>query len=85
MCVCRAQIQVLRPVHWLHPRAVMLTVLYESLTRDPHICNNIPRRLRGLLEFHRTMICYDEPVAAEADEEGDIFHGAQEEPEVRMP
>lgn len=65
LCAPAAQIQVLRPVHWLHPRAVMLTALYESLTSDPAIRGHIPPRLRDLLEFHRTLIRYtDEPAAS---------------------
>jgi hypothetical protein len=60
------QIQVLRPVHWLHPRAVMLTALYESLTSDPAIRGHVPPRLRDLLEFHRTLIRYTDGPAASA-------------------
>ena len=73
-----AQIQVLRPVHYLHPRAVMLVTLYESLTGDPHICNNIPPRLLELLEYHRTLVLYDDD-----DIMREIFHGAVEQQQVR--
>ncbi|EIE19526.1 hypothetical protein COCSUDRAFT_67679 [Coccomyxa subellipsoidea C-169] len=59
------QIQVLYPVHWLHPRAVMLQVLYDSLMGDPWIAPRVPPRLLDLLEYHRTLIFYDN----EEDEE----------------
>ncbi|BDA46495.1 hypothetical protein COCOBI_08-5880 [Coccomyxa sp. Obi] len=54
------QIQVLYPVHWLHPRAVMLQVLYDSLLGDPYIAPRVPPRLLDLLEYHKTLIYYDD-------------------------
>lgn len=65
------QLQCLKPVHWLHPRAVMLQVLYDSLMADPYICNNIPPRLLDLLEFHKTMILYDDDSCFESQFESD--------------
>ena len=46
-------------MHYLHPRAVLLITLHQSLTRDPYIRGYIPRRLRACLEFHRTVIVYN--------------------------
>lgn len=72
-----AQIQQLHPVHWLHPRAVMLTTLYASLTADPRIRCNIPPRLKELLEFHRSLIVWENEDDATAEEDA-----AQEEVRV---
>ncbi|EIE23845.1 hypothetical protein COCSUDRAFT_47030 [Coccomyxa subellipsoidea C-169] len=65
-------IQVVHPVHWLHPRAVMLQVLYDSLVGDPFIAPRIPPRLLDLLEYHRTLIFYD-------DEEEFFYDNAEQQ------
>lgn len=35
-------------------------VLYDSLMGDPYICHRIPPRLLETLEFHKTLIFYDD-------------------------
>ncbi|KAK9918884.1 hypothetical protein WJX75_007810 [Coccomyxa subellipsoidea] len=72
------QIQVLYPVHWLHPRAIMLQVLYDSLMGDPYIAPRIPPRLLDLLEYHRTLIMYDD----DYEEDEEFYDDSEEQQEV---
>ena len=55
------QIQRLRPMHWLHPTAVLLASLYESLQTSTYQ----PRRLMKLLQQHMGMIHLVGPVPAQ--------------------
>ena len=58
MCVfAYVQIQTVGPMHWLHPRAIMVTTLYDSLV----ICPGMPKRLRACLEFQKSLIRYVDP------------------------
>ena len=54
-----------------------MQVLYDSLMGDPYIAPRIPPRLLDLLEYHRTLIIYDE------DEEDEEFYDDSEEQQVR--
>jgi hypothetical protein len=51
------QIQTVGHMHWLHPRAIMVATLYDSLV----ICPGMPKRLRACLEFQKSLIRYVDP------------------------
>ena len=55
------QIQRSQPTHWLHPSAVMLACLYQSLQTSTYQ----PRRLMKLLQAHMGLIHLVGPVPAE--------------------
>ena len=54
--VC-AQIQTVGSIHWLHPRAIMVATLYDSIV----ICPGAPKRLLECLVFHKSLIRYVDP------------------------
>ena len=54
--VC-VQIQTVGPIHWLHPRAIMVATLYDSIV----ICPGAPKRLLECLVFHKSLIRYVDP------------------------
>ena len=51
-----AQIQKIMPVHWLHPRAVMIATLYDCIVT----CPGAPKRLLECLVFHKSLIRYED-------------------------
>ena len=51
-----AQIQKIMPVHWLHPRAIMIATLYDCIV----ICPGAPKRLLECLVFHKSLIRYED-------------------------
>ena len=51
------QIQTVGPIHWLHPRAIMVSTLYDSIV----ICPGAPKRLLECLVFHKSLIRYVDP------------------------
>ncbi len=55
--MCCAQIQTVGPIHWLHPRAIMVATLYDSIV----LCPGAPKRLLDCLLFHKSLIRYQDP------------------------
>ena len=51
-----AQIQKIMPVHWLHPRAIMIATLYDCIVT----CPGAPKRLLECLVFHKSLIRYED-------------------------
>ncbi|CAL5227508.1 g10493 [Coccomyxa viridis] len=51
------QIQTVGPIHWLHPRAIMVATLYDSIV----LCPGAPQRLLDCLLFHKSLIRYQDP------------------------
>ena len=51
-----AQIQKIMPVHWLHPRAIMIATLYDCIVT----CPGAPKRLLECLIFHKSLIRYED-------------------------
>ena len=51
------QIQTVGPIHWLHPRAIMVATLYDSIV----LCPGAPKRLLDCLLFHKSLIRYQDP------------------------
>ena len=67
----------LYPVPHSNLSRAAVQVLYDSLMGDPYIAPRIPPRLLDLLEYHRTLIMYDDDY--EEDEE---FYDDSEEQQV---
>ena len=57
MCCGCTQIQTVGPIHWLHPRAIMVATLYDSII----LCPGAPKRLLDCLLFHKSLIRYQDP------------------------
>ena len=51
----------MRPIHWLHPKALILECLYERLQAAP--CQ--PQRLKDFLRYHMGIIHLVGPYSAE--------------------